>query len=109
MNEENTQVEFTPQDTEMSDDEHAASLGYITTLAEGMLPQDDMNTAEGEEIDGEVTPGEAVDEKKDIEGNTPGTPKKDEAQDAEIADIRAQLEQLLAQENDQEGENTTTA
>jgi hypothetical protein len=82
---------------DMSDDDIAASLGYVTTLSEQMLPQDEEEPAEVQE---EENDEEEVEEEPE---------DKDAAQDEEIADIRKQLEQLLAEENDTETEDTESA
>jgi len=83
---------------DMTDDDIAASLGFMTTLSEQMMnpgQEDDL-----QEADPATDPMAMQEEKKKIEGDTDGTPAKDEAQDREIAEIRMQLEQLLAEEND---------
>ena len=82
---------------EMSDDDVAASLGFMTTLTErGMTPPEDPTDMQEDKDE----------EQESIEGDTDGTPKKDAEQDEEIAQIKAQLEQLLAQENGQETNDT---
>ncbi len=73
----------------LSDDDVAAALGFATTLSEPLLPQDEMDTEEDEGV-------ETADE----------SPETEEAAEA---DIRAQLEDLLAKENDTETEDTETA
>ena len=106
MNEEEIQVDLgnepapQPGGAELSDDDLAASLGLMTTLSESSM------NPEGEETDlqepGTEGDKEELAQTEEDAIETDGTPDKDEAQDAEIADIKAQLEQLLAQENEQE-------
>ena len=104
MNEEKEQLdlgnESAPQQGELSDDDIAATLGFATTLHEGMMTPPEDPTDLQEDSDGE---------QEDIEGETDGTPKKDADQDKRIAEIEAQLQQLLAEEtNEQDTENTGT-
>ena len=92
--------EENPNQGEMTDDDIAATLGFATTLHEGMMtpPEDPTDLQEDSE-----------EEQEDIEGDTDGTPKKDADQDKRIAEIEAQLQQLLAEEtNEPETENTGT-
>lgn len=95
-------LEESPQDTQfgaehtpMSDDDHAAALGFITSLSEDMLSQDP-----------EANPPEEASMEAPTEEEEPV--EKDDEQDQEIADIRAELERLLDDEDDQETEDTET-
>lgn len=61
---------------EMSDDDIAAALGFASTIQEGMLPQDDMTTAEGEAVEEPVdAPMEAEEEVS--AGNPEETPSEE--------------------------------
>lgn len=77
-------------DLDMSDDDLAAALGYVTTLSEQMLPQDTPVEALDEEMEGEEEETEVM---------------SDEEQTAEIEAIRAELEAL---KEDYEQEPTET-
>lgn len=85
--------------SEMSDDDVAASLGFITSLSEGLLPQEDqMGTAEGETIGAPVDgpPAPAAPEGKEVSPET----STDADQEKEITEIRAELEELKAALNE---------
>lgn len=102
MPEEQTQ-EPTMDKHDMSDDDMAAALGFITTLGEHthktMNPEEDPNAQSNTPDEGT---GEAPQEQP-----TQKTPEDHEAeQDTEIQAIRTELEQLLAQENGTKTENT---
>jgi len=84
---------------DMSDDDIAASLGFMTTLSESMLPQPETEGG-----------GEENDMEDDTAVDTEGTPEKDSEQDERIATLEAELQRLLNEENnEQETENTGTA
>lgn len=92
MNPEEFQIP-TDGDVDMSDDDLAAALGYVTTLSEQMLPQDTPVEALDEEMEGEEEETEVM---------------SDEEQTAEIEAIRAELEALKEDyEQDPEEEGTT--
>lgn len=108
--EDNGAPEMPQEEHDMSDDDIASSLGFMTTLSEQMMSpgqEDDLQEG-GEPTEEQETSEQLEEEQGAIEGDTDGTPKKDAEQDKEIADIKAQLEQLLAQENGTETENTGT-
>lgn len=85
----------------MSSDDLAAALGYITTLSEHMFHQGQNPV---DELQGQSQP-----QQKEPPKESATETKKDTEQDKEIADIRAQLEKLIAdEENEQEGTSTTT-
>lgn len=103
MAEEKLQIEIAeeenPQGADLSDDDLAASLGFMTTLSESMLPPPE---SEGGGEEGDMEDDTAVD--------TEGTPEKDGEQDERIANLEAELQRLLNEENnDQETEDTGTA
>lgn len=99
--EEIPQEEIDPTE-DMTDDDIAASLGFITTLSQQMLPQDDMTTAEGEEMETpEDAPIEPMAEKEPEE-------EKDETE-LEIEAIRKELEALKEEVYGEETEDTDTA
>lgn len=87
---------------DMSDDDLAANLGFLTSLSESTLPQgDDGEMAEGEEMqeEEEAVPEEVVEEEAD-------------PLEEEVADIRKELEELKASienEEDTETEEDTGA
>lgn len=89
--EDDMELEVASGDEDMTDDDVAASLGFITTLSQGLLPQDDMTTAEDEETE---------------EPEEEPTEDRDEAQDEEIRKIREELEAL---KNEPETEDTEPA
>lgn len=101
MNDEKEQLDLgneeipSQEGEELSDDDIAASLGYMTTLSESMLPQPET---EGGGEEGDMEDDTAVD--------TEGTPEKDGEQDERIAQLEAQLEQLLMEEHEPETENS---
>lgn len=97
MEEETTQEEMVDiSENDLSDDDMAASLGFITTLSEQMMaPGDETDMQEDSEEDPLA----------EIESNTDGTPGKDKEQDDKIAKIEAMLNEMLAQENGTETEN----
>jgi hypothetical protein len=97
------------QDTtaHLSDDDIAAALGFHTTLSEPLIKQDPGTdqTAEATQT-ADQSPTTTADA-KDV--NSPGTPPADHetTQDAEIEDIRTQLEQLQKDlQNEQNGQTT---
>lgn len=98
MNPQEMQGQVTPN---MSDDQIAALLGITTTFAQhahfGMQGQQDQQNPNAQVGDAQQSGPEAT--PSQVEQQTPGTPKKDEEQDKEIADIRAALEALLAKED----------
>lgn len=81
---------------DMTDDDIAASLGFVTTLSEQMLPQDDMTTAEGEEMEtpedapAEPEAEEEPGEMEEPEENEMGEDEKDE----EIQRLKAEIYDL---------------
>jgi hypothetical protein len=106
----------------MSTDDLTAVLGYITTISKGMLQagQPQEAPAGGSEApqapqDGNVPtkapepPAEPAPAQPKPEPKPEAKVKHEDEQDKEIADIKAQLEELLQQENDKEGKNTGTA
>ncbi len=95
-------AEQSPQTHEdMTDDDIAATLGFITTLSQQMMTPPE----EGEEEDGETTSG---DEEPVAEETTPEPEVNEpEVKDQqvlgeirnEVADIKSQLEELLKEED----------
>lgn len=111
MNEENVQLDLgdsqeQAQHPEMTDDETAAALGFITTLSEQMMTpgeEDDLQEENPEEAPAPVSETETPEEPvEDLEA------KKNEARDAEIEAIRKELEVLKqeVEDDDTEGEDT---
>lgn len=97
MNEDNLQLD----QPDLSDDDLAAALGFITTLSEaGMEPDSeeptDMQEAEPMEQETKEPEDKAEEE-------------HEQTQDEEIAKIKAELEKLLNEEHDKETEDTGTA
>ena len=92
MPDENTQdSEMVIDSVDLTPDEHAAALGFITTLGEHAH----MAQQPQEEPTSEETPQE-----QKTEPSEEKEPEDHEAeQDTEIQAIRAELEQLLAEEN----------
>lgn len=86
----------------LSHDDLAATLGYITTLSEHH-----MNI---EQAMSQPQQGQQPQEQQPSEVNSSGTQAqtKDESQDKEITDIRAELEKLQ-QEISTNGQSTDTA
>lgn len=96
----------------LSDNDLAAALGFHTTLSEPLIPQDagnDQQAEQGQTAD--ESPQTKQDASKD--NSMGGGTKHDNYQDKEIADIRAQLMELMQQEtnetqNEQEDQDTGT-
>lgn len=94
--------------THLSDDDIAASLGFHTTLSEPLIPQDagtDQSAEAGQTTDqsGQTTP-----DARNID--TPASPNvsHDDRQDAELEDIKNQLNELQkGLEKDGQKESTT--
>ncbi len=96
--EDDLELEVAAGDEDMTDDDVAASLGFITTLSESMLPQDTMDTAEDEAVEAPV---------EDTAPPAAPAPERDEAQDAEIQAIRDELDELKAEIEDESETETT--
>lgn len=76
------------QHTPMTQDDHAAALGFITTLSEHLLSQDP-------EANPQEEPGmQAPESGSQINSSGGQAMVKDEEQDKEIQDIRAELVKL---------------
>lgn len=124
MNEEKAQVSLSEyQDTasgELSNDDLAATLGFMTTLGEQNLmaqqPQEGSDAEESapEEEIPETTPEPAPTEESGVLSEIKAIRAEIEQQDVskEVAEIRAELEKLLEEEksdNGTETENKDTA
>lgn len=98
-----------PQDpTHLSDDDIASALGFHTTLSEPLIPQDAGTDAEGEATETDDESGQRAVDANDVSQASAPPADHDDAQDAEIEDIRNQLETLLKQEDDTKTEDTGT-
>lgn len=92
---------------ELTDDDVAATLGYITTLSEQMMPQEQMMKGGMEEGMGGETEQGMMSGQMPME-STGEMPMEDMS--AQLDEIEQKLEQLLEkegiEENDKETENT---
>lgn len=100
----------------LSDDDIAAALGYHTTLSEPLLPQDEMDTAEDEEVEtADESPGTAEAADEDVGENLQESSEKleetddtDDEQTREIEEIRKELEALQEEVYGEKTEDTDT-
>lgn len=97
---------------DLTDDDIAAALGFATTLSEPLLPQDEMDTVEDEEMEiaDESVETEEAAEEEPVEEEEVEEEDTDDEQSKEIEEIRKELEQLQKEVyGDETTENTESA
>lgn len=106
-----SELENPELDAEMSDDDLAASLGYLTTLTEASMTPPEEPTDMQEPSPEEQPTEEPAEEVPDPNKEAMETSEVDKRQDEEIASIRAEIEKLLKEEelnDEQEGKTEDT-
>lgn len=82
------------EETDLTDDEIAASLGYITSISEQMMPKSE------EEMEAEPAPDENIDQKIEEE--------VDKKVGEEMAGLKEELKKILEDDNEPEQETKST-
>lgn len=115
MNPDELQVDYeeghdpeTDHTGSLSDDDIASALGFHTTLSEPLIPQDAGTDAEGEATQTADESLQTAVDAGDVNQASAPPADHDDEQDAEIQDIRNQLEALLKQEDGTKTEDTGT-